>query len=126
MFQQLVERFRKNWQGFWGVYWWLIIIFVVALGCDAASTVYFMMQDGGHDNEVHPAIWLISAIFGPILGPILGWIGKAAAGLVVAIYWRRIAAYIFIFASILSFWAAWYNVWGVYIYEPRILRWITW
>jgi hypothetical protein len=123
MLQEIIERWKRNWRGFWGRYWWLILVFVAALGCDAASTIYFMMRDGGHENEVHPAIWLSSAVFGPVLGPLLGWAGKAAAGIAVAVYWRRIAVYLFGVASILSFWAAWYNIWGVNIYIPRIFRW---
>ncbi len=126
MVKQIGERLKRNWQGFWGRYWWLMVVFVAALGCDAASTMYFMLRDGGHQNEVHPAIWLSSAVLGPIWGPLLGWLGKAAAGIAVAVFWRGIALYLFVAGSILSFWAAWYNVWGANIYEPRLLRWVFW
>ena len=55
-----------------------------------------------------------------------GAIGKVSAGIIVAIYLRRFAIYIFVTASVISFWAAWYNMWGHKIYIPKILVWFTW
>jgi len=76
--------------------------------------------------EIHLAIRWVSMLFGNILGPLIGALGKTIAGLLVAIYLRRFAIYILLAASIISFWAAWYNVWGYKIYEPNIFNWIPW
>jgi len=122
---RIIEKFRDNCRGFWRAYRWFIVAFVVAVFCDVASTVYFMTQESAPD-EVHPAIRLVSRLLGPVIGPLVGGIGKAAAGIVVAIYCRQFAVYIFVLAAIISFWAAWYNVWGINIYEPNIVRWLPW
>ena len=84
------------------------------------------MQQDGANAEVRPAVQLASRILGTIAGPLLGVVAKAAAGLVVAIYWRRFAPYILLAVAALSFWAAWYNIWGADVYTPRILYWIPW
>ena len=84
------------------------------------------MLEEGPDSEIHPAILLVSKWFGPIVGPMLGVVGKAAAGIVVAIYCRRFAIHILLVASILSLWAAWYNLWGHKIYSPLIFKLIFW
>lgn len=120
-----METWHRNYPGFWRSYRWLLLIFFAALLCDGLSTIYFMRRQGA-EIEVHPAIRLASTYLGTIAGPLLGVAGKAAAGLLVAIYWRRFAAYILLAAALLSFWAAWYNVWGAEIYIPRILYWIPW
>lgn len=122
---RILERFRTNSQGFWRKYFFVIIIFLAAVLCDALSTIHFMKK-WGPQAEIHPAIRWASMWFGDILGPLMGSLGKAIAGLLVAIYVRRFAIYILLTASIISFWAAWYNVWGYKIYEPNILYWIPW
>ena len=121
----VIARFRANCFGFWRKYRWLIAIFVVAALCDGLSTIYFMLRWGA-SAEVHPIIRLVSHIFGPILGPLLSVSVKAALGIALAIYLRRIAFYILLFSAGLSFWAAWYNFYGYSIYTPRILYWIPW
>ncbi|MBN1763961.1 MAG: hypothetical protein JW860_01785 [Sedimentisphaerales bacterium] len=122
----MIEKFKENQRGFWHENRWYILIFTIALLCDAASTIYFMMQDGNADSELHPGIRIISKITGPFIGPLLGGACKALGGLVVGIYCRRFARYIFIAASLISFWAAWYNIWGVNLYVPMIFRWLVW
>ena len=107
-----LARFRNNARGFWGVYRWVLIVFVVSLLCDAASTIYFMIQMGP-EPEIHPMVRIAARIVGPVAGPLLGALVKALAGVIVAIYCRRFAACILILASLISFWAAWYNVWGM-------------
>ena len=121
----IVEKFRDNCRGFWRAYRWFIVVFVVAVFCDVASTIYFMTRESA-PQEIHPVIRLVSRLLGPIIGPLLSGIGKAVAGIIVAIYCRRFAGYIFAVAAIISLWAAWYNVWGINLYVPNLIRWIPW
>jgi len=114
MNNRVFTKFRKNSDGFWDKYRWFIIIFLLALFCDAVSTIRFMLQDGA-DMELHFAIRVVSKIFGPILGLLIAVAAKMLAAMFVAIYCRRFAAYIFLVATIISFWAAWYNIWGIKI-----------
>ncbi len=125
MSKRLLEIFNENYRGFIREYRWFIAIFVVAILCDAASTMHFMLRIGP-DSEMHIIIRYLSKLLGPVAGPLAGAIGKVSAGTFVAIYLRRFAIYIFVTASVISFWAAWYNMWGYKIYIPRILVWFTW
>ena len=117
--------FRGNYGGFWKDYRWFIVVFIVSLFCDAGSTMHFMLREGP-DAEMHLGIRFVSRIFGPIAGPLIGAIGKAVAGVLVGIFCRRFAGYIFVTASIISFWAAWYNMWGFRLYTPIIVQWFPW
>jgi len=56
---------------------------------------------------------LVSDLLGPYFGPLAGFAGKAAAGIVAAIYLRRWAACLLVPPALISLWAAWYNIWGV-------------
>ena len=116
-------RFKNNARGFWGAYRWVVIVFLVSLFCDAASTIHFMVKTGP-ELEIHPMVRIAARIAGPVAGPLLGALAKALAGVIVAIYCRRFAAYILILASLISFWAAWYNIWGVNMYYPMFMRWL--
>ncbi|MHC4646756.1 MAG: hypothetical protein ACYTBJ_14755 [Planctomycetota bacterium] len=122
---RLIGRFRENYRGFWEKYHCFFAVFVLSLLCDAASTMHFMLREGP-DVEIHIVIRLLSKSLGPVAGPLVGAIGKILAGIVVTVYFRRWAGYIFVTASIISFWAAWYNIWGFRIYTPIILQWFTW
>ena len=122
MAHRIIERFHENRRGFWQKYKYLIIIFLVSLFCDALSTIHFMRRLGP-EAEMHLVIRWVSILFGNTMGPLLGALGKAVSGLLVAIYLRRFAIYIFISVSIISLWAAWYNVWGYKVYEPNIFSW---
>ena len=84
-----------------------------------------MTNAGYAMEESHPTVRLVAAHLGPILGPLIAFFWKSLLGLAVIIYLRRFALYIFTPAIILSFWAAWYNVWGVNLYYPRLLKWGT-
>ena len=126
MTHAVITKFRQNYRGFWRSYRWLIIIFIIALLCDAAGTIHFMLKDGANTEEVHPVINLAAKILGPVLGPLFGAIGKAFAGLCVAIYCRRFAPYILITVSVISFWAGWFNVWGNELYVPNIFKYLPW
>ena len=118
-----VVRFRTNARGFWGVYRWVVIVFLVSLLCDAASTIHFMVKSGP-ELEIHPMVRIVARLAGPIAGPLLGALAKAMAGILVAIYCRRFAAHILILTALISFWAAWYNIWGVEMYIPAFMRWL--
>ena len=119
----VVTRFRNNARGFWGAYRWVLIVFFASLFCDAASTIHFMVKMGP-ELEIHPMVRIAAKIAGPVAGPLLGALAKALAGIVVAIYCRRFAAHILILASLISLWAAWYNIWGVEMYNPIFMQWL--
>ena len=125
MSRKLLEIYNENYRGFIREYRWFIAIFTIAILCDAASTIHFMLRIGP-DSEMHIIIRYLSKLLGSVAGPLAGAIGKISAGTIVAIYLRRFAIYIFVTASAISFWAAWYNMWGHKIYIPRILVWLTW
>ncbi len=121
--------FRKtSVRDFWQSYGVLLLLFCLAQVCDGASTIYFLLTDPSAE-ELHPAIAWAVRWFGPIAGPLLGIVGKVLAGLSVAWYLQRLGRLgpicLFLAGSLLSFWAAWYNVWGVDIYTPRLLHWLT-
>ena len=125
MKKSLLSIFKNNSYTFFWDYRWFITIFVVAVICDAITTIHFMLKDG-IEAEVHLIIKYISRFLGPVAGPVTGAVGKILGGIVVGIFLRRFAAYIFMTASIISFWAAWYNLWGYKIYKPILLDWIPW
>ena len=82
------------------------------------------MAGTGPEDELHPIVSALSRILGRVAGPLLAATGKVMVGVFIGIYWRRLAAYIFLGASIFALWAAWYNIWGYKIYMPGILRWL--
>ncbi len=86
-----------------------------------ASTIYFMLIHGPA-AEGHPVVRMISHVLGPILGPMLGKTTQFLVAIVVTVFLRRWAAYIFVPLIILYGWAAWYNLWGHEVYYPRLLE----
>jgi len=122
---RVIERFRSNCRGFTARFRLYLVLFGIALLCDAITTTWFMLHYGP-DTEVHPAVKVVSQMAGPVLGPWLDALAKFAAAVVVAIYIRRWARVILLFGTVLSLWAAWYNVWGVNLYTPVLLRLIPW
>ena len=122
---RLQSRFHNNCPGYIKENRFLISLFLFTLFCDGVSTIY-IMREYGPDVEIHPAIQLVSKITGPVIGPLISVLAKGVAGMLVAIYLRRFAAYIFLTATIISLWAAWYNVWEVELHYPNILKWIPW
>jgi len=96
------------------------------MASDAASTVFFMLRDKTVNGELHPVIRLACIILGPVGGPLFSAIGKLIAVVVVCLLIPRAAKHILFVASVLSFWAAWYNIWGCELYIPRLIQWITW
>ncbi len=73
------------------------------------STVFFMVIDGPQ-AELHPLIRLISMVLGPVTGPVVGKLFQFATVIVVTVFLRRWALYIFVVVIILYAWAAAYNM----------------
>ena len=127
MHKSIAEKFRTNVRMVWVDNRWFFIIFLAALLADMLSTIYFMRKFGP-ESEIHPVIRLLSRHFGVIAGPLLGFAGKALGGFIVAVFLGKWSRYLFVAATIISFWAAWFNIWGAKIIQhtPNILHWATW
>ncbi len=102
----------------WKTYRWLFILFFFALLCDAASTTYFMLQDGpnGYELESHPVIRLAAQWFGPMLA----FVSKALADIAVTMALKKWTPYFLITASIISLWGANSD------YVLNIFRYLVW
>ena len=112
-----------NWEGYIRKYRVLLVLTILAALADADSTVCFMCRTGP-DAEGHSAIRLVSIVFGPVLEPIISKLCQLSVIVILTIYLRRWAIYIFVTVIILYAWAAWYNVWGCDLYYPRLLDWL--
>ena len=119
----VTDRLEANYVGYFRDFRVLVVVICLAATGDLVTTIMFMMKDGV-DMEVHPAIRIASIVLGPVVGPLLGKAFQLLAIFVVTVYWRRGAKYVFIAATMMYAWAAWYNVWGRYIYEPILSRWL--
>ena len=108
-------RLKLNCRGFWHTYRMAILVFTLALLADGLSTVYFVSYFGV-SAEIHPVVRFASVVFGPVAGPIVGSLWKWAACLYLAIYCRKFAYSIFLTTSVVYIFAAWYNIWGVYLF----------
>ena len=53
MLKQMLQQLRSNSVGFWEVYFWWVVLFVIAVFCDGVSTIYFMVCDATAE-EMHP------------------------------------------------------------------------
>ena len=111
------ERFHVNWNGYLAQYWICLLLLAVAAIADMLSTVFFMAIDGPQ-AERHPIIRLISMALGPVTGPVVGKLFQFATVIIVTVFLRRCALYIFVAVIILYAWAAAYNV----IATPLLLR----
>lgn len=109
--RDIVERFHVNSEGYIREYRIFLVLTVIAAVVDAASTIYFMLRTSP-DVEGHPAIRLISIVFGPIFGPIVSKLIQLTVIVALTVYLRHWATYIFVAVIILYTWAAWYNLWG--------------
>ncbi len=116
-------KLHTSYHNFYADFRWLILIFISAMFCDTLSTTNFLTQ--GTFRELHPLWRFISSekMFGPLIGPLVTAFVRVVVGLLVAVYYRKFASVILITASILGFWAAWYNTWGFKIYTPAIQSW---
>ena len=57
MSRKLLEIFNENYRGFIREYRWFIAIFTIAILCDAASTIHFMLRIGP-DSEIAGYVWI--------------------------------------------------------------------
>jgi hypothetical protein len=119
----LVSKLHTNSHNFWADFRGLILIFILALFCDALSTIHFMTH--GFFNELNPVWRFVSSVkmFGPLIGPLVTAFVRGVSGLIIAVYCRKFASIILITSSIICFWAAWYNIWGFKIYIPAVQSW---
>ena len=120
-FDDIETRFRENWKGFLAEYWVFLLLALLVSLADTASTVYFMINTGPQ-AELHPLVRWISDLLGPVLGPLLGKGLQFGTLIVLTVFLRRWAIFIFIPIIILYGWAAWYNIWGYELYYPRLLH----
>lgn len=119
-FNKAFEKFRRNSVDFFPRFKWFLLFFFIGLILDAYSTVYFMRHSGVR-AELHPVVVFFSQHFGIYLGPFMGAAFKAIFAIMIAIYFRSLAHYLFLTASAIYFWAAWYSIWGVSLYTPYFL-----
>ena len=119
-FKDIVERLNVNWHGYVRQYYILLILTVAAASADMLSTVYIMLVYGT-DAEWHPTIRMVAMALGPVFGPIVGKLWQFAIVIVLTVYLRFWAVYIFLTVIVLYTWAAWYNIWGCHLYYPRLL-----
>jgi len=120
---RIAARLRENGRGYVRRYWVWLVLTVLAALADMATTIHFM-RAAGPQAEGHPAIRLVSMALGPVLGPVLGKLCQLAVVILLTVYLRRHALYIFVAVIILYAWAAWYNLWGCDLYCPRLLDWL--
>jgi len=116
----VVTRLRENWVGYVHEYRVFLVLVVLASLADMASTMHFMLY-AGPQAELHPTVRFLSEYLGPFLGPFLGKAIQVTVIIVVTVFLRRRAIFIFIPVIILYAWAAWYNVWGHHLYYPNLL-----
>ena len=119
MDQTIISRFRNNYVGFFRAYSFFVVIAILGVLADTISTISFM-QTRGPEAEAHPVIRQLSWQYGIVYGPLIAGFLKIIIGTVVSIYCRRFARYILLALAIVSFWAAWYNLWGWQVYRPMI------
>jgi hypothetical protein len=120
-FDDVVTRLHENWVGYVHEYRLFLVLVVLASLADMASTIHFMLY-AGPMAEYHPTVRYAAELMGPVLGPVLGKTIQFTVIIVVTVFLRRHAIFIFIPVIILYFWAAWYNVWGYQLYYPRLLH----
>jgi len=118
------SRFARNLGVFWGRYKWFLLFFGLGVLADCLSTSYFLLTDKHYQvEEVHAGVDLAIRCLGPLGGVALAFVGKLAGGVFVGVYLGRWSPYVLSTAAVLSFWAAWYNVWGCHTdYYPMLLR----
>ena len=101
-----------NCRSLWRNHSWLLTVFFLSLLSDAVSTIYVMLKFG-IEIELHPVIYFVSKILGPVCGPLFGAVAKIIAVILVAIYSKKLAFYLILVATAISFLAAAYNLWNI-------------
>ena len=117
----IVARLHENWVGYVQEYRVFLVLVILASLADMASTMHFMLF-AGPQAEIHPTVRFLAVYLGPFLGPLLGKAIQVTVIIVLTVFLRRWATFIFIPVIILYFWAAWYNVWGYHLYYPQLLH----
>lgn len=120
MYSGIRRTFEQNCDGFWLTHWEAITLFLAMLLFDAVSTTHAMKFHGTR-CELHPLVRLYSDGFGLLAGPLVGACFKAAAGILVAVYFLKFARFIFIAVAITALLAACYNMWASELYLAGIL-----
>jgi hypothetical protein len=121
----VTERFTRNGRTYWRDCRVYLLVLCLAALADGASTVWFMNLEGV-ETEWNPIVRFAALALGPLYGVIAGKVFQIFAGIVVTLYWRRWAPHVFLAASVLYVWAAWYNVWGRHLYTPTLLQALAW
>jgi hypothetical protein len=119
--RDISTRLHENWVGYVREYRILLILVLLASLADMASTIHFMLSMGPQ-TELHPTVRIVSLLFGPVLGPMLGKSIQVIVIITLTVFLRRWAIFIFVPVIIMYTWAAWYNVWGYHLYYPRLLH----
>jgi len=88
----VVDRFRRNAVGYFTEFRFFLAIAFVAALLDGLSTIHFMKLDGP-DQEMHPAVRIVSNVFGTVAGPVVGKFCQLAAIILVTIYLRSLFAW---------------------------------
>ncbi len=117
----VTTRLRENWVGYVHEYRVFLVLVLLASLADMASTIHLMLYMGPQ-VEMHPTVRFAAEFLGPVVGPILGKALQITVIIILTVFLRRWAIFIFIPVIILYFWAAWYNVWGYQLYYPRLLH----
>jgi len=118
------QRLRGHWPGYLHEFRWYLSALLLATLADFYSTHRFMAA-GGIEDELHPVIRWVSLLCGPFLGPLLGKLGQFAAVVFVTVLFRPQARIVFIPVTLVYFYAAWFNLWGISLYTPLFLKWLS-
>ena len=109
------RHLNSDFEPLWERYKWVFLVCFLGILCDGLSTAYFM-RNLGIDKEIHIVFRASANIFGPILGPLFGACWKMASCGIAVVLCKRFTVYILTAVTVISFWAAWYNIWGIKIY----------
>ncbi|MCF6314210.1 MAG: hypothetical protein L3J39_17310 [Verrucomicrobiales bacterium] len=116
-------RLRKNGVGYFQELAPYLVLLLAAAFADFLSTYRFMLA-GSIEDELHPVIRLFSLYLGPLFGPLLGKVGQVTVAIFLSIWFRPGARILLTSLSIIYFYAAWYNTWGIDLYTPRFMSWL--
>ena len=111
----MLSSLKKNGLSLWKSNQFLICLFLVTLSLDMLSTIRFMRNTGPQD-ELHPAVRFVSVVFGPVAGPVLSALCKAAATAIVLLALKKHARKILLVATVCYLFAFFYNTFAVDLY----------
>src|SRR5262245_47746390 len=92
--QHVWGRLSENSRGYLNDFRLALLLVILCALADSWSTTYFMLRDG-IEHEVHPVVRFSSLALGPFVGPLLGKTAQLAAIVLVTLYWRHLARYVF-------------------------------